>query len=209
VSATAIKERPILMSAPMVRAILDGRKTQTRRIAKDVTEWHTEENPLDKCVVRDGVAYCDAQVRVDDVLTFEFKCPYGQPGDRLWVRETFAVTNSAPYADGQSDEIAFYKASWDESEQPKWKPSIFMPRKVSRITLEITEVRVERLQDISEEDAMAEGFGLGAVIKAERFGRYMSAGQYAFASLWEKINGKESWRTNPWVWAISFRRVES
>ena len=84
--STAVKSRPILFSGPMVRAILDGCKTQTRRIAKDVTEWHTEENPLDKCTVIDGVAHCDVQVFVDDVVTFEFPCRYGRTGDRLWAR---------------------------------------------------------------------------------------------------------------------------
>ncbi|HAM40757.1 MAG TPA: hypothetical protein DCP69_05315 [Candidatus Omnitrophica bacterium] len=183
-------ERPILFSGPMVRALPDGRKTQTRRLVKH----HTDPEFWD--VRRPGVwevydANCANQ-------TIEVACPHGVPGDRLWVRETFAET---PFG-------VFYRAE-DSTEYPtdgKWRPSIFMPRRLSRLTLEITEVRVQRLQDITPEDAIAEG------VFAE--GRYSTAPGVpypvaTFAALWDGINSERaSWASNPWVWCISFRRLE-
>lgn len=163
-----VRERPILFSAPMIRAILDGRKTQTRRAVKD------DEGP------QLGKSYCR----------------YGRPGDRLWVRETFCSdVVRAPHL----PQIA-YRADYDEIPALRWKPSIHMPRWASRISLEITDVRVERLQHISEEDAVAEGVGGNPTITpcfaAERF-----------RTLWESINGIGSWDANLLVWVVSFRRV--
>ena len=210
--AVRMKERGILFNAEMVRAILAGRKTQTRRIAKEVTEWHTQENPLDSCVVKDGVAYCDVQVSESDVIAFEFPCPFGKVGDRLYVRETWADLRGM----GFDDQVAYREKSLKDygrgleedgdSERcrldfgVKWKPSIHMPRWASRITLEITGVRVERLNDISEEDAEAEGV---TPCDDPRWNPTQ-----ALELLWESINGPGSWSVNPWVWAVDFRRVE-
>lgn len=182
-----MRERPILFSAPMVRPILTGQKTQTRRAVK----------------LNDAgrVQLATKQWHIDD-SNVKHACPYGQPGDRLWVRESFS-----PYiyregcwywADGN---MAAY-----DCEKPK--PSIHMPRWASRITLEITGVRVERLQDISEADAQAEG----VTVEDHHKGGYC-AGEFlppavrAFRELWESINGASAWETNPWVWVVEFRRL--
>lgn len=145
-----MKTRPILFSGPMVRAILEGRKTQTRR------------------VVKPQPAHC-ADLPMGKDLTFASACPYGQPGDRLWVRETWAVgtlfdyvrPSLLPKPDCESKLAVDYAANprriWHSEDQGRWRPSIHMPRWASRITLEITSVRVERLQDISHKDAIAEG----------------------------------------------------
>ena len=187
------KERPILFSGPMVRAILDGRKTQTRRVAK----------PLD------------------------ITCPYGSPGDRLWVRETWTPDHAAFYPHfpvcyraGFGPEYERKNGHVWSSEQNawfpwKWRPSIHMPRWASRITLEITGVRVERLNDISEEDAIAEGIHQFAALslwgndpKGTPAKLVGGNPQEAFALLWESINGEGSWALNPWVWVIEFKRVD-
>jgi hypothetical protein len=179
-----MKERPILFSGEMVRAILDGRKSQTRRIVKGEV--------VDRAAAKG--------------------CPHGTTGDRLWVRETFATGYGG----------VFYRAS--EGDNCKsisgaivpWKPSIFMPRKLSRLTLEITAIRVERLQQISEADARAEGVEPCEVLGTSGgFKDYVDLNNgcesaYAsYHSLWESINGKGSWQKNPWVWVIEFRQIES
>lgn len=170
-----MRERPILFSAPMVRAILGGRKTQTRRIIKNRT--------------------------VPDVGG----CPYGEPGERLWVRETFL--NNA--LDGYPP-VWFYRAdSDDKPEDRNWKPSIFMPRAASRITLEITNNRFERLQDISEADTNAEGVTIqqDAKIASAFIEGKQTPAQLEYFALWESINGKGSWALNPWVWVIEFKKL--
>jgi hypothetical protein len=165
-----MKERPILFSGEMVRAIQAGRKSQTRRIVNgDVVEGATAKG-----------------------------CPYGTTGDRLWVRETFATGYGG----------IFYRAS--EGDNCKsisgaivpWKPSIFMPRKLSRLTLEIMAVRVERLQDISEFDAIAEG-----VLPCGHDSFHTDQHSCSYKTLWESINGHESWKSNPWVWVVTFKQV--
>ena len=184
-----MKERPILFSGEMVRAILEGRKTQTRRIVKDGTpdDWNA--------------------------------CPYGVIGDRLWVRETWRLWDVLEnYVGGQNTATVQYKAGplgsdrvltvSDEQrgnlsnlENDRWRPSIFMPRWASRITLEITGVRVERLQEITEKDALAEGVGYAIT-------RDCKVPQ--FARLWDQINGKHApWESNPWVWVVEFKRVSN
>ena len=168
-----MKERPILFSAPMVRAILDGSKTQTRRVVKGE-------------VVEGGVAE---------------GCPHGTVGDRLWVRETFRL--SVPAHDGQTG-FAIYKSDFSNPPQGLWKPSIYMPRKASRITLEITDVRVERLKDISESDARAEGVQASNTAEMKDGSPCYSL---PYRALWETINGTGSWDLNPWVWAITFKRI--
>jgi hypothetical protein len=179
-----MKERPILFSGPMVRAILDGSKTQTRRTFKGTTEHKGPYNP----------AYMEAHQQASGWGSI---CPYGIPGDRLWVRETFAQ-DVAGCPGGISYRADHFDPKGDGPAHPmKWRPSIFMPRISSRILLEITDVRVQRLQEISDEDARAEGYDRSHAFPREWF-----------ALLWERINGTGSWDANPWVWAITFRRLE-
>lgn len=183
-----MKTRPILFSAPMVRAILDWRKTQTRRIVKP------EHLRTSQAV--DLVLGSLAAARLIEATTY---CPYGQLGDRLWVRETFSPTmdGGALYrADPMYDGMKPGDFAWS------WKPSIFMPRWASRITLEITAVRVERLRDISDDDAVSEGYYFAPNRCPDEFD---PAGWYE--SLWESINGPGSWAANPWVWVIEFQRI--
>lgn len=193
-----VKERPILFSGPMVKAILEGRKTQTRREIKNADKWwpHGPEhftNPGDAL---------DAVVR--------HNCPYGKTGDRLWVRETFA---ELPDMDGDSVGHVLYRA--DGGYGGKWTPSIFMPRDYSRILLEITDVRVERLNEISEEDAIAEGIEIDhkASNGDPMYRHYIhsnipdSSPWVSFESLWESINGKGSF-DDRWVWVIEFKRLD-
>jgi len=201
-----MKERPIIFSAPMVRALLDGRKTQTRRVVKPQP---THLNPA-------GVPRIAQSVGNSKVIA----CPYGRPGDRLWVRETWCGevdchTSQLIYnedgntykclyrADGHhvvlDDGDGFTKTNKDGSEASPWKPSIHMPRWASRITLEIVSVRVDRLQDISEADAQAEGVYTDPACPAYD----------AYAALWDQINGAGSWDLNPLVWVIEFKKVEA
>lgn len=196
-------ERPILFSAPMVRALLAGTKSQTRRPMKPQPPPHLEGKPIrwlyenlwGAMSVVNEAACC----RGEDTI----RCPYGAPGDRLWVRETFAQT-AAP--------SVVYRAD-NRINQPywsllKWKPSIYMPRSLSRLTLEVTDVRVQRVQEISEEDARAEGVkpmvagtdGEGP-IKTYRTG---------FVYVWNSLHAKDGcgWDANPWAWAITFKVVK-
>lgn len=219
-----MKERPIIFSGPMVRAILDGRKTQTRRVLKPPPGkgWYLRTSTgaaLGKILSshpkkgRFG-AFFRREI-FPDSGKFELDlspCPYGQPGDRLWVRETWAL--GADYA--RDDGFVVYKAD-EKPQHPTgpWRPSIHMPRWAARILLEITDLRVERLQCISEADAMAEGvtplkggggpnhFTVG--VDGAHLNSPTAGG--AFATLWDWINGDESWDTNPWVWVVEFRRI--
>jgi hypothetical protein len=180
-----MKERPILFTGNMVRAILEGRKTMSRRVLKELhPSWNFKE--LDE----DGYFRF---VRCHKIQHYEIKCPYGISGDRLWVRETFGICNTVSpavcyLADNKQLPSPFYKR----------KPSIFMPRWVSRILLEITNVRVERLQEISNKDAVKEGCDNWLCSKEEEF-----------HALWDSINGKKyPWAANPWVWVIEFKRLK-
>lgn len=184
-------ERPILFSAPMVRAILGGKKTQTRRIVK------TRKCPDFGCELAPGEIAGDEHP--------ERLCPYGQPGDRLWVRETWnqfdgwaSYSYAADYdgwgigPDDDPDHVPDHAV--------RWRPSIHMPRAASRILLEVTGVRVERLQAISRGDAMAEGCPFPN----------MAAGPDPsdwYRELWNEINGPDSWAANPWVWVVEFKRA--
>lgn len=195
-----MKERPILMSASMVRAILDGRKTETRRILKTQPEANFIGDEIRSVQL---LANGNFGAFDDCGLTGcgEWKCPYGQPGDRLWVKETFCVAESP-----EGEKCYAYRAdNWTEcpSENGKWMPSIFCRRVASRITLEITAVRVERLNDISEADAKAEGCEFDAWSYPQSF----TPGKSSYRALWESINGSESWAKNPWVWVIAFKRI--
>jgi len=198
-----MKSRPILFSAPMVKAILDGSKTQTRRIIKTQPD----------CSLT-SVAYTVGNHESRTVAMREGRysifCPYGLHGDQLWVRETWAEV-TGPVA-GESAEsfgrkgIIYRADEGNSSLKGIWKPSIFMRRFASRITLEITAIRVERLQDISEEDAKAEGCDGNCPIG--HIPSYQKAPYgYHYSQLWTSINGPGSWDANPWVWVLEFRRI--
>lgn len=202
-----MKMRPILFSAPMVRALLADRKTMTRRAIKKpeptlFPDWFASASwePDFGLVVKDK----DGKGRG----TWTRECPYGQPGDILWVRETFATDDGKTFwyrADGETYNHGL-----------PWKPSIHMPYKAARIFLQIKDIRVERLGAITKEDAQAEG-----LLKLNASGRFVvdQGEQYfgladhdpraVFRRLWESINGKGSWDANPWVWVVEFRRVEA
>lgn len=215
-----MKERPILFSAPMVRAILAGQKTQTRRVLKnappDTEFFSTYHHPNDE---RRGQHFY--AVAAGALTSFAVPCPYGQPGDRLWVRETWQHANSphGPYEPGCT---CFYRADyWDdphgmdgekspEGKYRTWIPSIHMFRSASRILLEVVSVRVERLQDISEADARAEGArSMDPVSGRETLDPFSRQGSCVshFRAIWEEINGAGSWDANPWVWVVEFKKV--
>jgi hypothetical protein len=192
-----MKERPIIFSAPMVRAILGGTKTQTRRaLAPDLF------------ISSGGAVVRMASAGPATTGIREAHCPYWrQPGDRLWVREAWSRD--------EEDGALFYRADvgtgneaddWqrnidDGASGYRWKPSIFMPRCASRILLDVTDVRVERLHDISEADAIAEG------VNAKHTADASYTARESYAVLWEQINGPGSWDATPWVWVIEFKRV--
>ena len=195
-----MKERPIIFSAPMVRAILAGTKLQTRRALKQVQ-------------VR-SAAMPEPEWRSVHTL-----CPYGQRGDRLWVKETWRVCGGKEYEYQQDPSQVMYRATHQEDGFPftwesyVWRPSIYMPRWASRILLDVTAIRVERLQDISEADALAEGItpkwepGCSGRLMEALGGFSFRPAASAYAELWEQINGPGSWDANPWVWVIEFKRV--
>ena len=230
-------ERPILFSSPMVRTILDGRKSQTRRVVKP--QPSDEFSPSSRLVVgyyptkvdRHGEEYPGNIVYgvADD--SEGYVCPYGVPGDRLWVRETWAEGGrSMQLPCGEfvwsSHRKARYAATDDSIRDVdpscSWRirPSIHMPRWASRLTLEIVSVRVERLNQISEGDAKAEGIerlksGRGwydptTSKGAVHLGHYLSTAREAFEILWDSINAKKHpWDSNPWVWVVEFKRLEA
>jgi hypothetical protein len=176
----------------MIRAILDSRKTQTRRVMK-----------LDE-ITAAGIR--GIMRGTGPVFAF---CPYGQPGDRLWVREAFFAEDGLALRREHQRGQVYYRANVNIPVSFKWKPSIHMPRWASRITLEITKVRVERVQEISEEDVRAEG------IQVVGYGDYPDqfSGKHLYQELWDKLNreregGKYAWARNPWVWVLEFRRLD-
>lgn len=175
-----MKERPILFSGEMVRAILDGSKTQTRRVVKG-----------------DALGILNLEIRPPSDPIFVEKCLYGKPGDRLWVREAWAQ-HTETFGDFLPSTV--YRADPVTPHFTKWKPSIHMPRWASRITLEITGVRVERLQDISEKDALSEG------CEPDDGNPESPSPISEFRDLWQSINGAESWAANQWVWVIEFKK---
>ena len=216
------KEKPILFNAAMVRAILDGRKTQTRRAISHKLMQNADTDQKDS-----GYVYVEDKYGDWHHVT-EF-CPYGKVGDRLWVRETFAEKMCSTY--GSPDHV-FYRADMPDVKKPnglKWKPSIFMPKKHCRIFLEIVDVRIERLQNIEEKDAMAEGlkcltkdghithkYGIpdldgwpGACDIGWEWTNWDVCPVKAFKHLWTKTNGGKSWDDNPWVWVVEFKVVDN
>jgi len=206
-------ERGMIFNAEMVRAVLDGRKTQTRRIMTvQPTPSKTREGdfrfPCNKLKSMIHVSqFIPGNSPVTDAHEFfSICCPFGAVGDRLWVRETWAE------AGGSAPELQLYRANYPAhvpskyenvppAESIRWRPSIHMPRRASRITLEITGVRVERLNDISEDDAKAEGAPTECCVIGDKH-------FLGFRSLWRSIYGADSWQANPWVWVIDFKRVE-
>ncbi len=208
-------ERGMIFNAEMVRALLSGRKTQTRRIMK----VQPESNQLGLMLITDSTKHSDigkyhwgeSNATGNHVRSKLFSCPFGAVGDRIWVRETF---NSFWVTDEEIEEIqediskaadlCDYKADYPDSSQPAegWTPSIHMPRWASRILLEITDVRVERLQSIT----------LGDICKEVGCGLYdfrpATYGFQVWEELWKSIYGAESWNSNPWVWVIKFKRIE-
>lgn len=202
-----MKERPILFSGAMVRAIFANEKTQTRR-TRGLESINLTPNAYtlrDQGVSLDGRWV--AHFKCADVICIA-RCPYGQAGDQLWVRETWMSWPNTAGAElrGEGGDGAIYRATWDKSYAGhQWRTSIHMPRRSSRITLEIADVRVERAQDISEDDARAEGVQL----PANTVTMYGSIYRDRFASLWDTINSERgcTWETNPWVWVLVFRRV--
>lgn len=237
-----MRERPILFSSPMVRAILEGRKTQTRRTVKPQPAFDPHREQWSWENKAGHIAWSGTRPQAAALLGAREICPYGQPGDRLWVRETWRV--GAWRDDGrmafdfaaspelvrtpwcspaedvfrqlveQSDDDCSKAGTamdaeghwkWEHGRSPcRWRPSIYMPRWASRLTLEVLSVRVERLQAISEEDAKAEGVEPAPFCKASR-----PAGLEhveAFEDLWDSINADRApWASNPWVWCVEFR----
>lgn len=211
-----IKERPIIFSAEMVKAILEGRKTQTRRVLKlSFYESNFTESGVVQLANRLWRiwASCDGAT-----LTEDLNCPYGTPGTRLWVREAWQAW--AEYDHLKPSGIPQEKMAgrvnylangnkWDA----RYRHARFMPRWASRIMLEITSVRVERLQDISEDDAKAEGMIAvptgGAEVWQMRNPAPAVSYRHGYCFLWHSIHGVNSWGQNPWVWVIEFRRLEA
>lgn len=216
-----MRERPILFTGPMVRAILAGNKTQTRRVAKEFAG----RDDLDAILTR---------------FPNQNGCPYGQPGERLWVREAFRFAASldrlspndvgekaldagynTPWAPTQFEADGRRAGAWHGFDTPptvttpgKLRPGIHMPRWACRLVLEITGVRVERLNDISEEDARAEGCpftwdGNQYEPPPPEVDSWQGYGRASFSLLWSQINGPESWNSNPWVWVVEFRRADT
>lgn len=223
-----MKERPILFSAPMVRALLAGTKTQTRRVVKPQPpatggNGGVLQGIVPSLLVTNRGQMFDVRYALDNPMAIS--CPYGAPGDRLWARETFMDLQGTgvehrPDPRGQLHPYAYQAdtppgSRGDEARKEyglKWKPCIHMPRAASRITLEVTSVRVERLQDISEADALAEG--IQRYTGSLRWVRYLDAitgeachntAAEAFKALWIGINGQESWDANHWTWVIEFK----
>lgn len=224
------RERPILFSAPMVRALLEGKKTQTRRAVKANQGIHCP-NEMWPDALRDVIEWREQNGRWFGLMGYrtlaDVVCPYGAPGDRLWVREawwqdkrdpTVAVMDADgacryspndPPARSRPEHVADLDALRRNAFWRK-RPSIHMPRWASRITLEITDVRVQRLQAIGEADSYAEGIQPVCIVgcsnsEADRLAEQLA--RSAFRNLWESINGSDSWAANPWVWAITFRRL--
>jgi len=203
-----MNEKPIIFSGPMVRAILEGRKTQTRRVCKlqpqivDVEPkyekhtwgfWHDDDYPNGRVI----------------------RCPFGSRGTVLWVREAWAQ----PFAESKNSNGVIYRADgadylglaerkhgWGEAESDSWKPSIHMPRKFCRLFLTVTDVRVEKLQNISDSDVRAEGISEAAIEKCREWLHPNDCPGEAFSELWNSINEKRGygWKENPWVWIIEF-----
>ena len=235
-------DRPIIFSGEMVRAILDGRKSQARRIVKAEVDFvgGSGDDINDPCNwgFEDGEHGTGWWLLKGDQFGQQIPCPYGQPGDRLWVRETWGVSPGfdASFDAARRDEplpgvvVRRPASAWHDlilyradggifSDKQKWRPSIHMPRWAARIWLEISGIRGERVQDISEEDAKAEGVEKMKVFPKD-FNPFRnklhghlppleeSCYRHSFACLWNKLHGPDAWDRNDWVWVIEFKRID-
>ena len=249
--STTIKERPILFSAPMVRAIMEGKKTQTRRVVKHQSVKHLTTGmkmPRDFKSIGSFTPHlnaCEARMGQFSLIIGLGACPCGVPGDRLWVKESWCQKfddNDMPVYNAAGDldtACCWYRATnpevvmcaglglpdrKDGRERSPWRPSIHMPRRVSRILLEVVSVRVERLQSISEADAKAEGVDdidgeridsvrnvlagyLSLTADKKHGGAHAQRHRAAFWHLWDSINGEGAWDSNPWVWVVEFKEI--
>lgn len=222
--SVAVRDRPILFSAPMVRALLAGTKTQTRRLVKTVPSCRDADRAMPALMVRRG-EHKGSYVLLDDAIGPAWSpaggmplerypwdaalSPYGGIQDRLWVKETWHPSDSGP------ELFAADYASKAEAGVERWRSPLHMRRVDSRITLEVLAVRVERLKDISEADAIAEGIDPAAPMKARINGEPgdvhffgPDAARKGYAMLWDAINGEGSWASNPWVWVVAFGRIK-
>ena len=215
-----MKERPILFSEAMVRAILDGKKFQTRRAMKPQpvpARLTMGAAASDECIgPLGGLTFADktpGTYRCVGGDTLWKRCPYGVIGDRLWVRETHLRSgDDVMYADDADYDICYPNRS---NSMNLWRvvPSIFMRRESSRLTLELTQVRAERLNVISDADALAEGvrfdgvYFLGGIHRKKHTLQCWPTAARAYQAIWETINGPKSWAVNPWVWVIEFREI--
>ena len=222
-----VKERPVIFSGNMIRAILEGRKRQTRRVMKPQPPEY-EPSPSKWPDKHPGPyidEYADSGVwcwwSPDDRMGPEVgRCPYGRPGDRLWCKEThffagYPHWSDLPHkrkpvqVDGEwqlSTQCCYYREGFDRSHSTRWRPSIYMPRWASRLTLEVKRVWPQRVQDITEEDAIAEGYDCSGMQPA-----CDDAARMWFRTLWDSLHAKHPermWQANPYVWAIEFRRIE-
>lgn len=233
--------KPILFSTPMVQAILEERKTMTRRILKPQPEIYEKNG---KEMIRHETKKHVIQTELKNAAQqfIGIPCPYGEVGDILWVRETCVKACISEDGEGPISgenwrywyraDSDWMKHEWDHSgkdgpqDSPSWKPSIFMPKEACRIFLEIIDIKVERLNEISEQDCISEGIKshLEELTKEPRFKNYMEDAsgyghpdydypttydpKYSFQTLWQSINGEEGWDKNPWVWAITFKRID-
>lgn len=232
-----MRELPLLMNGAMVRAVLEGRKTVTRRVVKPQPRAGTthyapnwRKNFIDGHFMPMAGAYVNGGGSGEAWSDAAIRCPYGEVGDRLWVKEAWRVPASLDVFSGsdiaEKCMAAGYRSPWapirfeadgalnsakdwrefgstpGEATPGRYRNARFMPRWASRITLEVAAVRVERLQNVDQQQAMAEGIDGEALFRAQGYA------PLAFERLWESINGAGSWATNPWVWVVEFRRVE-
>lgn len=215
-----MKERPILFNTDMVRTILEGRKTETRRVIKpqpsrkiypgnmricEICKWRKEQEFGKHCAICRPTKNNDRTYK--DYSQFFLKCPYGRVRGRLWVRETWACVGLGKYAYRATDEHLFPDIK--NVSRRGWRPSIYMSKDICRIVLEITEIKVERVQDITEEGSIKEGVNLPDIpmYPDEPLPTYKNA----FARLWDSINEKHgfSWESNPWVWVVKFKVINN
>lgn len=215
-----MKQHPILFSTPMVQAILQGNKTMTRRVVKVIVEASlVGTNPF-------TFSWIASENGIEAIgrLLYLSQSPYGKVGDVLWVRESFTVLEPEHCIGGMKSRF-IYKANMNPDSEEirqdyikcgypyKWKPSIHMPKEACRLFLQITNIRVERLQEISEDDAINEGIeNLGKGYSLTPWKDYLGKGGFvatrtSFFTLWSKINGINSWNSNPWVWVIEFKQI--
>lgn len=219
-----MKERPIIFNADMVRAVLDGRKTQTRRI---MTPQPTDDIQPHQFPNKSLLGWLSSLKHKHGSFTAHI-CPFGQPGDRLWVRETWQCTSFETNEYGHVEGVDYMREipkqkpqspAWGVSYEANgfntgdaeergfpWRPSIHMPHWASRITLEITGVRVERLNSMTEQDAIAEGC-CGGHNSIPGY-QYSATPHEHFHHVWQSIYGADSWQANPWVWVVEFKRME-